>query len=96
MRLIIIVLALFICFLLGVVYGSDRDNNEYIKPEFSYGTGEQIEIERSQYPQDVSEDMMVGADNTPIYKTASALQTVVDFFYDVIVEILYQLSRLFI
>lgn len=96
MRILLAILFLAIFFLAGVLYGADHLQVTNVN-ELHQDTG--IEMNHD-VPVDVHENKDVNvvpiqSADTPAYKAASALESVVDFFYDVIVDILVHFSKLF-
>lgn len=101
MRVILLMVALVICFLFGVMYGMDNQQTADVRP-FEQKSEEIVAdrvTDQRLVEADVETDkeMTVVAEtsSTPAYKAASALEAVVDFLYEIIVGILYQVSKLF-
>lgn len=96
MRVILIILMLMICFLAGVLYGTDQQvagNNEPPTQQANTEVQERMaeEIESIENEEIISVQNV----NAPVFKAATALETVVNFFYEIIVGILFQISKLF-
>ena len=96
-RGLLLLFGLVVCFLFGLLYGIDHDRHatsEVVDPVVPEVT-EEIPVEKD-VPEEPNEEItLIQSDSTPAYKAASALETIVTFFYEIIVEILYQISRLF-
>lgn len=100
MRAGLLLLGLAVCFLIGVLYGVERESGA---DGDTIGERETV-IEVIQEEEEVTEEPVfenkeaagaIQSDTTPAYKAASALESVVKFFYEIIVEILFQVSKLF-
>ncbi|MHA6250924.1 hypothetical protein [Oceanobacillus sp. CAU 1775] len=96
MRIILLIFALALCFFMGVQHGMEKqvrhvapveDVEVAVEADFS----ESVE---SELPQ-ASQMNMASTQNTTAYKAAIALESVVDFIYEIIVHFLYQVSKLF-
>lgn len=103
MRIITILLLFAVCFLGGALYGvsQERSVNEEQPRDFAV-LEEQPNMEAEKRwgevvntYEPIEETILVPTDSTPAYKAASALETIVNFFYEIVVELLYQVSRLF-
>ncbi|MCF3941819.1 hypothetical protein [Oceanobacillus alkalisoli] len=105
MRVIIILLLFAVFFLGGTLYGVNQERNTYEdQPRESAKVAEEEPIIETEERQTVGvgneydpieETTLTPTDSTPAYKAASALETIVSFFYEIVVEVLYQVSRLF-
>lgn len=98
MRFILFLLILALCFLLGVLYGVEKD----LQRETAQPTDEMVEQAEEgkdneiELLEPVAEEIALAhSEATSSYKVASALQTIVDFFYNIVVEVLYEVSKLF-
>lgn len=109
MRTIIFFLLLMICFLAGVLYATDHQATVK-EPYLTNNTAVEIDEGMTDEKQDTGieeslveekqdtvteETVPVQKMDTPAFQAASALETVVSFFYEIIVDILYQVSKLF-
>lgn len=99
MRIMLLLLSLAVCFLIGVLYGMDREKDDVaqdstLEHEIVESIEDKLVVEE---PEENVEQVHViqSGDNTPAYKAASALSSVVEFIYEIIVEILFQISKLF-
>lgn len=97
MRIIMFILSLAVCFLVGVLYGTGQERGTT-----DDGTDDSLPITQTEekviadIPEEAVEvSVPLQSVETPAYKAASALETIVNFFYEVVVGVLYQLSRLF-
>lgn len=95
MRILVLILIVAVFFLAGVLYGvnnnvSQSDTVEHVEQELD-------SVSERELAKDVSQEMSqpVQSLDTPAYKTASALQSIVQFISDIIVDILFQVSKLF-
>lgn len=87
-----------------MLYGMDREN--YAMPDDSVNQSESVPVTISEKPE-VTEDTVNEAvanqdlhslNNEPVHfteKAASFLEAGVKVFYDIVVQILYQISQLF-
>lgn len=96
MRILLAVLFLVIFFLAGVLYGADHlqvENVNELHPDsgIEMNNDDSVEV----YENEDINVVPIQSDDTPAYKAASALESVVDFFYDVVVDILVHFSKLF-
>lgn len=99
-RSVIILLLLAICFLTGVVYGNQGAANKEQEPIAS----DKIEEITLPSTENINEATS-GENRAPLTeveapapvteKTASILETSITGFYEIVVEILYQISQLF-
>lgn len=85
-----------ICFLAGVLYATDHQATVK-EPYLTNNTAVEIDEGMTDEKQDTvtEETVPVQRIDTPAFQAASALETVVSFFYEIIVDILYQVSKLF-
>lgn len=105
MRFITILLLFAVCFLGGALYGVNQERSAYEEQprEVAEVREEQPNIEAEEQRavevgntyEPIEETTLTPTDSTPAYKAASALETIVNFFYEIVVELLYQVSRLF-
>lgn len=99
MRIMLLLLSLAVCFLIGVLYGMDREKDDVAQDStLEHEIVESIEDKQVvEEPEENVEQVHViqSGDNTPAYKAAAALSSVVEFIYEIIVEILFQISKLF-
>lgn len=94
MRIISFVLLFTVCFLSGILYANQQTTVK--EDETENKIVESIDREEVEtFEADTSEVIPVQNTNTPAFQAASALETVVNFFYEIIVDILYQVSKLF-
>ncbi|MFD1850225.1 hypothetical protein [Oceanobacillus bengalensis] len=101
----IIVLLLFVVFFLsGTLYGMSQDNRtetaaDHKSEETIFVPEKTTDIEREEetiVSKSIDEDVMDTDHNEHLtQKTASFLETSVQGFYEVVVQILYQISNLF-
>lgn len=96
MRIILFVLLLTVCFLSGILYATNLQTTpkeEHLTENIVVET----ELEQTQENKEIEAAEKMSAQNidTPAFQAASALETVVSFFYEIIVDILYQVSKLF-
>ncbi|MBN6205643.1 hypothetical protein JYK21_04190 [Ralstonia pickettii] len=96
MRIILFVLLLTVCFLSGVLYATNQQTTAK-EEQLTENTVVETEVELPQGNQEIEAAEIIPAQNidTPAFQAASALETVVSFFYEIIVDILYQVSKLF-
>ena len=96
MRIIMLILTLVVCFLAGVLYGVDSKQPLHVN-----SVEQETEIEMESTIQEMSQEVpeetvtLVQTATTPAYEAASALKTIVDFFYEIVVDILLHVSKLF-
>lgn len=106
-RSFIVLLMLTVVFLAGMVLGVDRGQSainpdvdveqEVEVPEPSENK-QMIEKERIVQAEEASNEEIVDAEEEPMHltqKTASLLETGVKGFYEMVVQMLYQISQLF-
>lgn len=93
MRFIFFIFALALCFILGVQYGVDRQEYAVESPVSQENVIE--EINEIPEEQSIETSHLNTGDTTTAYKAASALESLVDLVYEVIVHFLYQISKLF-
>ncbi|MEJ8766584.1 MULTISPECIES: hypothetical protein [unclassified Oceanobacillus] len=105
MRFITILLLFAVCFLGGALYGVNQERSAYEQqprevaevreeqPNIEAEERRAVEVGNTYEP--IEETTLTPTDSTPAYKAASALETIVNFFYEIVVELLYQVSRLF-
>ncbi|GGN54685.1 MULTISPECIES: hypothetical protein [Oceanobacillus] len=110
MRFITILLLFAVCFLGGALYGVNQERSAYEEqprevaevreeqpneeqPNIEAEERRAVEVGNTYEP--IEETTLTPTDSTPAYKAASALETIVNFFYEIVVELLYQVSRLF-
>lgn len=105
MRFITILLLFAVCFLGGALYGVSQERSAYEQqpievaevreeqPNIEAEERRAVEVGNTYEP--IEETTLTPTDSTPAYKAASALETIVNFFYEIVVELLYQVSRLF-
>ncbi|MEN2465033.1 hypothetical protein [Ornithinibacillus sp. FSL M8-0202] len=107
-KFISVVLLLVICFLVGAIVGVDHTGKQV--PATDTRTGSEVVEASSQIQQTtndksenpeivnqttITEELSVSNPDQLSQKTASFLEVVVQGFYDLVVEILYQISQLF-
>ncbi|MBC5638785.1 hypothetical protein H8S33_18605 [Ornithinibacillus sp. BX22] len=107
-KFISVVLLLVICFLVGAIVGVDHTGKHV--PATDTSTASEIVEASSQVQQTtndkpenpeivnqttITEELSVSNPDQLSQKTASFLEVVVQGFYDMVVEILYQISQLF-
>lgn len=97
MRGILLLLCLVVCFLFGLLYGMDhnREVNTDVSKEVVRETVQESPVVAEPPAESTEEVNLVQSDTTPAYKAASALESIVTFFYEIVVELLYQVSKLF-
>lgn len=94
MRFIFFIIALALCFILGIQYGLDKEVNDVV----SQVSQENNTVEESNIKpieQSIKTNQMSTGNTTTAYKAANALASLVDFIYEIIVNVLYQISKLF-
>lgn len=97
-RFLMAALLLAIFFLVGALYGMDRS----VVSGTGQGSAEVPELEAQQEEPEITEEPVIAAPvemEGPVpftQKAASLLETVVKGFYEVIVEILFQISQVFV
>lgn len=98
-RLLIYFMAITIVFLLGLVIGLEREsteehpvnNEQYFIETVSEQSSEQL------WSKDIDEQPTIVASNDRLLqKLASTCEKVVLAFYNIVVDVLYQISKLFI
>ena len=97
MRIILLILTLAVCFLAGVLYGVDSEPSiqvDNIEQEAEIEV-DNIVTEVSHEPSEESITIVETATTTPAYEAASALETIVDFLFEIVVDILLHISQLF-
>ncbi|MFS0672866.1 hypothetical protein [Ornithinibacillus sp. 179-J 7C1 HS] len=108
-KFISVMLLLVICFLVGAIVGIDHTGQSIFSTEPNATTTEVVETsnevkhtanENPNAPevvnqQTITEELQATNSDHLSQKTASFIEVIVQGFYDVIVEILYQISQLF-
>ena len=97
MRIILLILTLAVCFFAGVIYGADSEPSiqvDNIEQESEIKVDSPI-TEMSHEPSEESITIVQTAATTPAYEAASALETIVDFLFEIVVDILLHISQLF-
>lgn len=102
-RSLIVVLLLAVCFLTGVVYGNDKQAEEStpqqteMKVDVKEAKDEVLQTKTTSDTTEVITEEKINTNGpSPVTeKTASILEAGVSGFYEVVVEILYQVSQLF-
>lgn len=96
MRGILLLLCLVVCFLFGLLYGIDQDrgahSSEIVQEEMEQEHPPAVEDSPLHPPEEVN---LAQSDETSAYKMASALESIINFFYEIVIEILFQASKLF-
>lgn len=98
LRLFVHLLMFIVVFLSGMLFGMDREHAQVDRFETSHSENKEEQTKIASNQDDIiivdqSADM-----ETPVHftqKTASFLETGVKGFYEVVVEILYQISTFF-
>jgi hypothetical protein len=108
-KFISVLLLLVVCFLVGTLVGIDHNGKSILPTTNAVATTEAVEstpeVQQTVKPkkqesevvnqQTVAEELSASSTEHLSQKTASFLEVIVQGFYDLIVQILYQISQLF-
>ncbi|WP_042146016.1 hypothetical protein [Paucisalibacillus sp. EB02] len=108
-KFVSVLLLLVVCFLVGTLVGIDhkgksilpaantKTKTEVIEstPEVQQTVKQQTQETENVNQQSVAEELSASSTDHLSQKTASFLEVIVQGFYDLIVQILYQISQLF-
>lgn len=94
MRIIFVILLFIVIFMAGMLYGVkyDKADSHNVPPE---EPAVMMNYPNLETEEELLEVTIVHTDNTPAFQAASAMESVVQFFYDMIIEFLYHISKVF-
>lgn len=93
MRVITIILLLGVCFFGGMSYGLFEKERHATQPAPIEQEVEQVAV--IELDPTISEPLPPTDHNPTVHKTASFIEKIVSFFYEMVIKIMYKLTELF-